>query len=93
MTNRKLTRLLSSFHTYVAKNDFQVDEDSGANADVSDKESPGSDESNCIMPLKSLVQSVLEATAVRESNLQPVSSMIAGNCLAHSLLSFCTKKL
>ena len=81
------------FFPRLTKNDLQVDEDSSANADVSDKESPGSDASDCIMPLKSLVQSVLEATAVRESNLQPVSSMIAWKCLAHSLLSFCSKKL
>lgn len=65
------------FFPRLTKNDLQVDEDSSANADVSDKESPGGDASDCIMPLKSLVQSVLEATAVRESNLQPVSSMIA----------------
>lgn len=65
------------FFPRLTKNDLQVDEDSSANADVSDNESPGSDASDCIMPLKSLVQSVLEATAVRESNLQPVSSMIA----------------
>ena len=65
------------FFPHLTKNDLQVDEDSGANADVSDKESPGSDASDCIEPLKSLVQSVLEATAVRESNLQPVSNMIA----------------
>lgn len=65
------------FFPRLTKNDLQVDEDSSANADVSDKESPGSDASDGIMPLKSLVQSVLEATAVRESNLQPVSSMIA----------------
>lgn len=65
------------FFPPLTKNDLQVDEDSSANADVSDKESSGSDASDCIMPLKSLVQSVLEATAVRESNLQPVSSMIA----------------
>ena len=60
------------FLLHSAKNDFQVDEDSSAN-----KESPGGDASDCIMPLKSLVQSVLEATAVRESNRQPVSNMIA----------------
>lgn len=53
----------------------EVDKGDNFEPEISEIETPGGDVSNCLPPPKSLVQSVLEATAMRENELQPVDSV------------------